>query len=53
MKVNSFPRSSFGTGGRVGSGGVKVGLGVLNVVGGGVLLVGVLVVTNTLPFVTK
>lgn len=52
MKVNSFPRKCFGTGGFVGFGGVKVGRGVV-VVEGGVLIVVVLVATNTLPFVTR
>lgn len=41
-----------GTGGLVGSGGEKVGGGVLGVVVGGVLVVVVLVVTKTLPLVT-
>jgi len=49
----TFPRLCFGTGGFVGFGGVKVGRGVLEVVGGGVLDVVVLVVTNTLPLVTR
>lgn len=53
MKVNSFPRRCLGTGGFVGFGGVKVGRGVLVVVEGGVLIVVVLVATNTLPFVTR
>lgn len=48
----TFPLLCFGTGGLVGSGGEKVGGGVLGVVVGGVLVVVVLVVTNTLPFVT-
>jgi len=52
-KVSTFPRWCFGTGGFVGFGGVKVGRGVLVVVEGGVLIVVVLVATNTLPFVTR
>lgn len=50
----TFPRLCFGTGGFVGFGGLKVGRGVLEVVGSGLLVVVVpLVVTNTLPFVTR
>lgn len=49
----TFPRRCFGTGGFVGFGGLKVGRGVLVVVEGGVLIVVVLVATNTLPFVTR
>lgn len=48
--ISTFPRRCFGTGGFVGFGGVKVGRGVLVVVKGEVLIVVVLVVTNT-PFV--
>lgn len=51
--VITFPRRCFGTGGFVGFGGLKVGRGVLVVVEGGVLIVVVLVATNTLPFVTR
>lgn len=49
----TFPRSCLGTGGFVGFGGVKVGRGVLEVVGSGLLVVVALGVTNTLPFVER
>lgn len=55
IRVNdgfTFPRWCFGTGAFVGFGGVKVGRGVLEVVVEGGLLVVVVLVTNTLPFVT-